>query len=419
MRIDGKQYGGACTCGSSHQMATRFCVIETGALAGFDDFMAETAVFGKRCAVYDEHTYGAKNLRRPAAEAEIVLSPDHLHANEISTAEVLRQLDADVEVLIAVGGGTIHDIVRYCAKQRGIPFVSVPTAASCDGFCSNVASMTWENYKNTMPCGAPVLVVADLSVICQAPRYLTNSGVGDMIGKFTALADWRISHAVTGEPVCQRIYGIMEEAVNRIWKSAPEIREGVPETYEPVTYGLLMSGLAIQMLGTSRPASGGEHHISHLIEMEPAGLGVHSEALHGEKVGVGSILASAEYHRLTQAADITPYVLPYRPIDQEALRRFFGELLYPIAKRENERECLFAVTEESLIQAWPQIREIVAGIPAADEIQGLLTSLGARHTLEDIGVPEEKRPALLDYSPLVRNRLTLMRMRRMLRQAGR
>lgn len=333
MRINGKQYGGACSCGSSHQMETRFCIIEAGALAGFDDLMAEAGMFGKRCAVYDEHTYAAKDLRRPAAEKEIILSPDHLHANEVSTAEVLRQLDGDVEVLIAVGGGTIHDIVRYCAKQRGLPFVSVPTAASCDGFCSNVASMTWENYKNTMPCGSPALVVADLSVLCQAPRYLTNSGVGDMIGKFTALADWRIAHAVTGEPVCQRIYGIMEEAVNRIWNSAPEIREGVPETYEPVTYGLLMSGLAIQMLGTSRPASGGEHHISHLIEMEPAELGVRSEALHGEKVGVGSILASREYHRLTEPEDITPYVLPYRPIDQAALRRFFGELLYPIAKR--------------------------------------------------------------------------------------
>ena len=419
MRIDGKQYGGACSCGSSHQMETRFCVIETGALAGFDDFMAEAAVSGKRCAVYDEHTYEAKNLLRPGAEEEIVLSPDHLHANETSTGEVLRRLDGDAEVLIAVGGGTIHDIVRYCAKQRGIPFVSVPTAASCDGFCSNVASMTWENYKNTMPCRAPALVVADLSVLCRAPRYLTNSGVGDMIGKFTALADWRISNAVTGEAVCQRIYGIMEEAVDRIWENALEIREGEPSTYEAVTYGLLMSGLAMQMLGTSRPASGGEHHISHLIEMEPAALGVHSEALHGEKVGVGSILASSEYHRLTQREDITPYVLPYEPIDQNDLHRFFGELLYPIAKRENERECLSAVTEESLIRAWPRIREIVARIPAADEIQGLLAALGAKHTLEDIGVPEEKRSALLDYSPLVRNRLTLMRMRRMLRREAR
>lgn len=416
MRIDGKQYGEECVCGSRHQMVTQFCIIEPEALAGFDSFLAEAGLSGRRCAVYDENTYEAENLLRPTAEEEIILSPDHLHANESSTAEVLGRMGGSVDVLIAVGGGTVHDIVRYCAHQRGIPFVSVPTAASCDGFCSNVASMTWENYKNTMPCGAPALVVADLSVLCRAPRYLTNSGVGDMIGKFTALADWKIAHAVTGEAVCPRIFGIMEDAVNQIWRNARKIREGQPETYEAVTYGLLMSGLAIQMLGTSRPASGGEHHISHLIEMEPTGLGVRSEALHGEKVGVGSILASAEYHRLTEPEEIASRLLPYRPIDQEALRNFFGDRLYPVAQRENRQECLAAVTGEALAEAWPRIREITAGIPAPEQIQGLLADLGAKRTLEDIGVPEELRPALLDYSPLVRNRLTLMRMRRLLRR---
>ena len=419
MRIDAEQYSGACACGSEHQMETRFCVIEEDALSGLEDFLAEASLTGRRCAVYDAHTYEAKNLRRPAAEQEIILSPDHLHADERSTGEVLRQLHGDTAVLIAVGGGTVHDIVRYCAKHRGLPFVSVPTAASCDGFCSNVASMTWEGYKNTMSCVSPVLVAADLSVICEAPRYLTNSGVGDMIGKFTALADWRIANAAMGEVVCERIETVMREALTQVWDHALEIREGVPESYRAVTYGLLMSGLAIQMLGTSRPASGGEHHISHLIEMEPAGLGARSEALHGEKVGVGTILTSAEYHRLAQIRDLTGETLPYRPIDQAALREFFGPDLYPVAQRENQRECLAAVTEESLCRAWPRIREIISGIPAAAEIEERLQALGAKHTLEDLGVPEEKRDILLQYSPLVRNRLTLMRMRRMIRQAGR
>ena len=415
MRINAEEYGGPCLCGAAHEMATRLCVIEENALAGFDAAMEEAGAAGRRCAVYDSHTYEATVGRHVKAEQEIILDPEGLHANERSTAEVLRQLERNAEVLIAVGGGTIHDIVRYCARERKLPFVSVPTAASCDGFCSNVAAMTWEGYKNTMTCSAPALVVVDLSVIREAPRYLTNSGVGDIIGKYIALADWRIAHAVTGEKVCERIYGIMKDATGCVWKNAPGILEGRLEAYEAVTYGLLMSGLAIQMLGTSRPASGGEHHISHLIETEPEALRVHSTALHGEKVGVGTILASAEYHRLAEIEDIAPYVLPYRPIDQEALRHFFGEALYPVAKRENERECLAAVTEEALIRAWPEIREIIARIPAAEAVECLLTTLGAKHTLADIGVAEEKRQELLDWSPLIRNRLTLMRIRRMLR----
>ena len=415
MRIDAKQYGGACSCGEEHQMETKLCVIEENALASFEAYMEETGVSGKRCAVYDTHTYQAKNLRRPYAEQEIILSPDHLHANEIFTAEVLEQMDSDVAVLIAVGGGTIHDIVRYCAKNKGLPFVAVPTAASCDGFCSTVAAMTWEGYKNTMSCVAPVLVVADLSVIRTAPQYLTNSGVGDIIGKYTALADWRIAHAVTGEKVCERIYSVMKDATDCVWENARGTLRGEAAAYEAVTYGLIMSGLAMQMLKTSRPASGGEHHISHLIETEPVALAAHSEALHGEKVGVGTILVSAEYHRLAEIEGIAPYVLPYKPIDQVWLREFFGEELFPVAKRENEKECLAAVTPEAIIQAWPEIRSIIAQIPVAEEVETLLVDLGAKHTLSDIDVDEGKRQAILDTSPLIRNRLTLMRMRRMIR----
>ena len=415
MRIDAKQYGGACSCGEEHRMETQLCVIEGNALASFESYMEEAGISGKRCAVYDTHTYTAKNLIRPAAEQEIILSSDNLHANEISTAEVLKQLEPDVSVLIAVGGGTIHDIVRYCAKERDLTFVAVPTAASCDGFCSTVAAMTWEGYKNTMSCVAPVLVVADLSVIREAPQYLTNSGVGDIIGKYTALADWRIAHAVTGEKVCERIYSVMKDATDCVWDNARGTLKGDTAAYEAVTYGLIMSGLAMQMLKTSRPASGGEHHISHLIETEPEALASHSDALHGEKVGVGTILASAEYHRLAQVEEIAPYVVPYAPIDQDKLRAFWGETLYPIAKRENEKECLAAVTAEAIIQAWPEIRGIIAQIPAAEEVEALLIDLGAKHTLSDIGIAEEKRDIILNESPLIRNRLTLMRMRRMIR----
>lgn len=413
MRVNAERYGGVCSCGETHVMETKLCVIEENALESFEAFMAETGLSGRRCAVYDEHTYQAKNLRRLRAEQEIILPPEGLHADERSTAHVLERLSKDAEVLIAVGGGTVHDIVRYCAWERALPFVSVPTAASCDGFCSTVAAMTWEGYKNTMSCVAPVLVAADLAVIREAPRYLTNSGVGDMIGKLTALADWRIARAVTGEALCQRIYDTMKRAVETVWTSARGTLSGDTAAYESVTYGLMMSGLAMQMLKTSRPASGGEHHISHLIETEPRALAVHSTALHGEKVGVGTVLTSAEYHRLARLEE--PEVLPYQPLDQDWLRSFFGEALYPVARRENERECLASVTPEALRRAWPEIRKIVSDIPAAEEIEALLRDLGAKHTLGELGVDPEKAPMILDTSPLIRNRLTLMRMRRMIR----
>lgn len=416
MRIDSTKYGGRCACGKEHKMATRLCVIESGALGQLEELLEQQGLGGKkRCAVYGSVTWQNPAFSHPRAAQEIVLPSEGLHADEHATGEVLRQLDADVELLLACGSGSIHDTVRYCAAQRGIPFVALPTAASVDGFCSAVAAMTWQGYKKTMNAVAPLLVVADLDVISRAPAYLTASGVGDVLGKYIALADWRIAHELTGEAVCPVIYDIMEDAVGRIWDSCLDTLSGSEEAFESVMYGLLMSGLAMQLMGNSRPASGAEHHISHLIEMRPAALGVNSSALHGEKVGVGTLIAAREYHRLAGIEDIAPYVRPYEPLDDGWLRSFYGEKLYPTAAAENEHDCLAAVTPEAIIRAWPKIREIIASIPSEQAIFEKLEKLGAKRSLTDIEVPEELLPVLIAHSPSVRNRLTLMRVRRMLK----
>ncbi len=137
MFIDCSKYAGKCDCGRVHTMETRAAVIEPGCLFEFEKYMAQFGVTGKRCALYGENSYAATADRHPRAEQKIVLDPTGLHANEISTAEVLAKLEGDVEVIVAVGSGTIHDIARFCAHERGIRFVSCPTGASVDGFCSN------------------------------------------------------------------------------------------------------------------------------------------------------------------------------------------------------------------------------------------------------------------------------------------
>lgn len=416
MQIDSKKYGGLCQCGKEHQMATALCVVEAGALTRFDEYLDRVGATGKRCVVYDTNTYHIPQLVRPAAQQEIVLPAQGLHADEKAVARVLAEMEPEIKVLVAVGSGTIHDTVRYCARERGIPFISVPTAASCDAFCSTVAAMTWYGYKKTLPGVAPLLVVADMDVIAAAPWFLTLSGIGDMLGKFTALADWKISQAVTGEEVCPVIYGIMKEAVEGIWNNRQGLLQKSPAACEAVIYGLLMSGLAMQLTGNSRPASGAEHHISHFIEVGPAILDLESPALHGEKVGVGTVLASREYHRLASCEDITGKVAPYAVVPEDRMMDIFGPKLCEACLEENENDCLAKVTPEKLAEAWPEVRRLVAGIPTGEEIYDFLKDLGAKRDLADIEVPEEKLPILLDCSPLIRNRLTLMRMRRMMRR---
>lgn len=415
MMIDSMKYNGSCRCGRYHEMATKLVIVKSGCLTEFDGYMSQVGLQGWWTAVYDENTYAAKGLVRPVAKQEIVLPPQNLHADERSTRSVLSQLNEDTRVLIAVGSGTIHDIVRYCATERGIPFVSCPTAASVDGFCSTVSAMTWNGFKKTMPGKAPVMVLADTAVISQAPLYLALSGVGDILGKYTALLDWNIAHLLTAEPVCPQIEDMTRQSVHTVHESCRKVAQRDELAFEDLTYALLMSGLAMQMMGNSRPASGAEHHISHFIEMEPVGVKLHSMALHGEKVGVGTVLASREYHRLAQIRDIRPLLHSYTPASEQELGKVFGAALLPSVMAENENSSLSDVTLDILAQCWPDICALIEQLPTAEELESLLAEIGAKHTLNDIEVAEDLLPPLLEYSPYVRNRLTFMRVRQMLR----
>lgn len=415
MFIDSKKLNGPCICGHSHEMATKAVVIESGCLMEFGRYVKGFGLEGRCAAVYDQNTYHAAGLIRPAADQEIILDSNNLHANEIATSSVSEQLEPDIKFLVAVGSGTIHDITRYCAHRRGIPFVACPTAASVDGFCSTVSAMTWEGYKKTLPGRAPDLVLADIDVIKEAPISLALSGVGDILGKYTALADWKIAHALNGEFFCPFIEGMTRDAVRTVYQCCEKIQEKDEEAFIQLTYGLLLSGLAMQLMGNSRPASGAEHHISHLLEMDLPLLKIHSAASHGEKVGVGAAIVSGEYHRLARIQEIEPLIHPYQFPALEEMTALYGEKLLPSVLEENKGDCMDGVTPQMLIDAWPEICKIIEEIPTEDELTALYAKIGAKKTLEDIGVPSCCLEPLLKYSPSVRNRLTFMRVRWMIR----
>ncbi len=409
MIIDSKQYNGKCTCGHEHKMTTEVCIIEAGCFANIDEHIEKCGLKGFSVAIYDENTYKATNRLHPGVDKEIILSPENLHADNHGVALAMEHMPENCDYLIAIGSGTIHDITRYCAYEKGIPFVSCPTAASVDGFCSSVAAMTWDGFKKTIEAVAPKIVIADLNIISKAPMFLTNSGFGDMIGKFIALADWKIAHTLTNEYFCATIHDMTMDATKAVTESAEAIKDGDINAYEKLTYGLLLSGLAMQMLGNSRCASGAEHHISHLIEMRPEGLGVKSDALHGEKVGVGTLIACREYHRLK---DNNIKWKDYHQPSADYIVDMFGERLSDAIVSENSDDCALGITAKLIEEKWDKIRDIIDTVPTYKELIAKYEMLGAKSSLGDINIPEEKSNLLLDYSPLVRNRLTLMRLRR-------
>ena len=340
-----------------------------------------------------------------------MLTSEALHADE----NALRQIKEGMEpcdYLIAVGSGTIHDAVRYTAHEMHVPFVSVPTAASVDGFVSTVAAMTLGGFKVTTPAVAPVLVVADIDIIKNAPYALTAAGVGDMLGKYTSLCDWKISSLLTNEYYCPEIVRITGQAVKKVEASCKNLKSGDKEAYSDLIYGLLLSGLAMQMAGNSRPASGAEHHMSHFLELGI--LGAPPDALHGEKVGVATGIVLEEYKKYAKMRDIRGKLCEYTSISKEFAKRNFGDLCDSILK-ENKNDPLLAVSLPDFEEKWPEIRNWINRLPDAEYISGLLFGIGAKSSFSDLLLPEDFLHKTKELSPFVRNRLTFMRIKKLFR----
>ena len=408
MVIDSKQYNGLCACGQTHEMTTQYCVIESGCLKAVTAYMRQFGMEGYCVAVYDENTYTATADRHPQVDAEVVLPAEDLHANEHGVALLEERLPRETKVLIAIGAGTIHDITRYCAYQRSIAFVSCPTAASVDGFCSSVAAMTWNGCKKTLTAVAPKIVVADLDVIKNAPIRLAKSGFGDMVGKYISLTDWKIGNILTGEYYCDQIAQMTFGATEAVIQSIDGILAGEESAYQKLTYGLLLSGLAMQMIGNSRPASGAEHHISHIIEMQPESLDVASDALHGEKVGVGTLLVMGEYQRLVGKQEVS--FSDFAPYPSAKIHAVFGKKMSEEIIRENQQDAAAGISAETLSVNFDAMLHELEKLPAIEALEKLYHKAQIKSCLEDIGVPNKKKEALLKYAPMVRNRITLLRL---------
>lgn len=425
MHIDLNNFAKPCECGRTHQIFVKDILIEAGAinklpeiLKGFYDGNKEEI-----CIICDDNTYSAagKQVEEIMEGCKVLqLQSKGLHADNHGVQLAEEALDVQTKLILAVGSGTIHDISRYLANKRGIPFVSIPTAASVDGFVSTVAAMTWDGFKKTIPAVSPILVVADSNIFSQAPYRLTASGISDLLGKYTALIDWEIAHIVTGEYICNTVCELELKAIQEVCNCLADLRGDVSakkrlEAYEQLMYALLLSGIAMQMIGNSRPASGAEHHISHLWEMEV--INEPLDAYHGEKVSIGLMIATQTYHKVKNAIRNGRYeIKPYEGLEKDILNGAFGAKgLYEGMLEENTPDPLEQVDKKHFEELLPEIANILDKLPTQDCIYQLLSDAGCIKNVQEIGLKESIIPETISLSPYVRNRLTFMRLIKLLK----
>lgn len=339
--------------------------IEAGAIHHVAPYLKEKS-YKRVIVAADAITYevAGKALQEAIASLGIsihvtLIKPDRqgdVIADEASIVQLLLDIQqTGAEVVVAAGSGTIHDISRYAAYSAHIPFVSVPTAPSVDGFNSKGAPIIIRGEKKTIAAIGPDAIFADLAILAKAPASMVAAGFGDMLGKYTSLLDWSFGAAEGGEPYSEEAAEITRIALNKCVEHVEQIASRDQEGVRILIEALIESGLAMLLFGQSHSASGAEHHLSHYWEMEYIRLGKR-QLLHGAKVGVACVEISKLYHRL--AAEEKGLAFADHP---ERLRRDIE-----------------ALPNEQTIRNW--LRQ--AGGPAATEELGVSDELLARSLLE-------------------------------------
>ncbi len=244
------------------------------------------------------------------SEAEIFRVSDGTHSTAVTLGKRLRA--GHYEAVAGIGGGRTLDVTKFAAHMAGIPMVSVATSLAHDGIASPTASLEHESGKGSYGVPMPVAVVVDLDRVRAAPDHLAIAGIGDAISNLSAVADWELSAADTGEQVDGLAAAMARSAAQAVLHQPGDARSDAFLTV--LAESLILSGLAMTVTGSSRPASGGDHEIMHAIDHLYPGT-----ASHGELAGVGALFCTylredAEQARLMSAC-LRRHGLPRAPAD--------------------------------------------------------------------------------------------------------
>lgn len=299
----------SCACGKTHKVDIQAIRVGSGVIQELPGILRDLGA-SHIFLVADNYTYEAAGRQVEqlldqaglAYHKRVFQTETPLVPNEYALGSVLAAMTSQDDMLLAVGSGTLNDVTKYVSARTGVPYVIAATAPSMDGYASTVAPTILDGFKTTLPAVYPAAIVADVDILKDAPMPMLTAGFGDIIGKFTSLADWRLSHQLNGEYYCPEVAGVIEAAVETCAANAKALAQREPQAIQAVTEALILSGLAMGMVGVSRPASGAEHQMAHYWEMDALRRG-EEHPLHGNAVGVGTVLAASLYE---MAAEYLP-----------------------------------------------------------------------------------------------------------------
>lgn len=411
-----------CSCGRTHFAPIKAMRIGQDAINSLPEYMKQFG-YSKPYILCDKITYQVagekcKTLLTDAGYEVSVLIIKHLGFDEACLGEIVINKPDDCDVMIGCGTGSITDMTRYSSFKLGLPCFTVCTGAPMDGFSASVGIMNIDNIKVTTSARSTELIIGDTEILASAPHRMTIAGFDDLIGKLSALTDWRIAALANEDHYCKSIDDLVSVYVQRIMNLADELKERRPEAVGEVMNALLLTGATISLYGNSRPISGAEHHISHYWDAIGDQQGK-AFAMHGEQVAVGTVLVLMFNERL-RSMDINfdaarSIAAEYDPQHwAQEIRRVYGAAAEAIIRLEEQsgKNCTAdrLARIDRIESQWESIKMHLNQAYPSASLRALLKKLGSPCDPKDIGItPELLRDSLI-YCKETRARYTVLQM---------
>ncbi|MBN2377831.1 MAG: sn-glycerol-1-phosphate dehydrogenase [Sedimentisphaerales bacterium] len=351
-----------------------------------------------------------------------IFSDPYLHADYENVEQIEKLLSNNDAIAVAIGSGTMNDLVKLASHNCNKEYMVVATAASVDGYTAYGASINRNNFKQTFFCPAPVVVLGDLDIIDKAPKLMNAAGYADLIAKVPAGADWILADALGVEEIDHGAWDLVQGSLRK-WVGDPAgVQKGEHKSLVRLMEGLIMSGLAMQKANSSRPASGAEHQFSHLWDnLNHTHNG--QTPLHGLKVGIGSLASEALYKALLElepedfCSDIEK-IKSYWPSWQETeslINNYFGDdviMAQQVLAQSREKY----ITVEQLAQrldrlkaGWSKLKlRLKDQLLGVENLQMALRHAGAASWPSDISIDIPMMRRSYRQAHLIRKRYTIL-----------
>ena len=414
-----------CSCGKNHSVAIENIKVGNGVIKELPTVIK--GYEGKKVFIIeDTHTFlvaGKKVeelLKDKFKVSKYVFNEEHLHPNEMTLGRLLLKIPGDTSLIIAVGSGTINDISRFLGCKLGIPYVIVGTAPSMDGYASVVSPLICDGVKITYDGVYPLAIVCDVDIMKEAPMQMLQAGLGDILGKYTALADWHIANTLNGEYFCPEVEKLVLSTLKKCEEAAAGVTSRDAKTVENITEALILSGIAIGMVGASRPASGGEHYLSHCYEMMFMNSGDNTKWLHGNTVGVAVGIVAYAF-KYAKDLDINKIIKKgeYLHLDKDKWLQNITDVFTISAKNiiDFKQDSISFNEEErksnigKIVMNWAKIKNICdVFVPEPEEIIKTLKKAGAVWDPKELGLDKELFRKSLIAAKDMRNRYGVLQL---------